>query len=171
MPAAGGSARHVRAPSQREDSGPRGSSLPGASRRGSASDRAGGVARVKPAPSRMRRIDSGLSSGRVLAGNPDLPPQQKLERPMRLSAFAEDPVARPHVVVLVSHVHLGRMPSRLASAVESGCREFTDAAEVTILDRPFADSLDSVRALGSARRLDVLVCAGATGAYLRKRVA
>jgi propionate catabolism operon transcriptional regulator len=77
---------------------------------------------------------------------------------------------RPRIVVLVSHVQLGRTPSRLAVEVDAAAQPYAAFADVSVVDRAFDASLEFARHIERSGGADVLVCAGATGAYLRKNL-
>jgi transcriptional regulator, propionate catabolism operon regulatory protein len=47
-------------------------------------------------------------------------------------------------------------------------RDYAQQADITVIDRTFETALDFVRELEQSRAADVLVCAGATDAYLQR---
>ena len=84
---------------------------------------------------------------------------------------ATAPKDRPNrIVVLISHVQLGVTPSRTAEEVLRVAQDYKDAARIEVVDRAIADALEYAKALERANAVDVFICAGATGAYLRRHL-
>jgi transcriptional regulator, propionate catabolism operon regulatory protein len=74
----------------------------------------------------------------------------------------------PKILVLISHVELITPPSRLADEVQKVLPAYAGAADIRVVDVPFTDALAYAKKETQRREgFDVLVCAGATGAYLR----
>ncbi len=80
------------------------------------------------------------------------------------------PVRRARIVVLISHLQMVTPPSRLAQEVQGVLPAFSGAADIRIIDVPFADALQQAQELEQARQADIFICTGATGAYLRKHL-
>lgn len=74
------------------------------------------------------------------------------------------------LVFLVSHVHLTEPPSRLAREVLRVAERYKDAAEIQVVDQPLNGALAFAQALERADAVDVFICAGATGDYLRRHL-
>jgi propionate catabolism operon transcriptional regulator len=74
------------------------------------------------------------------------------------------------LVFLVSHVHLTEPPSRLAREVLGVAERYKDAAEIQVVDQPLAGAVAYAQALERADAVDVFICAGATGDYLRRHL-
>ena len=84
-----------------------------------------------------------------------------------------DPTApqRPgRIVVLASHVHLAEVPSRLAREVNAVVEQYGEGADIRVVDRALADALEYAKSLERANAVDVFICAGATGAYLQRKL-
>ncbi len=77
---------------------------------------------------------------------------------------------RPKVVVLISHLRRQESLSRLGKVVQQVLPAYAEQADIQILDATLADVLQLAEELEQANRVDVFVCAGATAAYLRKRL-
>ena len=77
---------------------------------------------------------------------------------------------RPRIVVLLSHLRLTQVPSRLARTMHEVLPEFGGEADVRVIDRAFDHALELGHELERTRSADILVCAGATGAFLRKHL-
>ena len=77
----------------------------------------------------------------------------------------------PRILVLISHVELAAPPSRLALEVQSVLSAYVGVADIRVEDVQFADALASAQNAERNQEVDVFVCAGATGAYLRGRLA
>jgi transcriptional regulator, propionate catabolism operon regulatory protein len=74
----------------------------------------------------------------------------------------------PQILVLISHVELITPPSRLADEVQKVLPAYAGVADIRVVDVPFTDALAFAKKEAQRRDgFDVLVCAGATGAYLR----
>lgn len=73
----------------------------------------------------------------------------------------------PRIRVLISHVELAAPPSRLALEVQSVLTAYAGVADIRVADVQFADALSSAQSAERDHEVDVFVCAGATGAYLR----
>nr|WP_306805665.1 propionate catabolism operon regulatory protein PrpR [Caballeronia sp. BR00000012568055] len=58
-------------------------------------------------------------------------------------------------------------PSRLADEVQKVLPTYAGVADIRVVDVPFADALALAKDARRRKTFDVLVCAGATGAYLR----
>ena len=81
------------------------------------------------------------------------------------------PASNPgRLVVLVSHVQLKATPSHLAQEVQSVLATYDGEARIEVVDRTLDEALDYARELERANAVDVFVCAGATGAYLRRNL-
>jgi propionate catabolism operon transcriptional regulator len=79
--------------------------------------------------------------------------------------------SRARIVVLISHLRLEAAPSRLALEVQRAVPAYAAQAEIEVADKVFAEALDYARGLERAHKVDAFVCAGATGAFLRKHLA
>ncbi|MBX3669192.1 MAG: propionate catabolism operon regulatory protein PrpR [Rhodocyclaceae bacterium] len=77
---------------------------------------------------------------------------------------------RPRIVVLLSHLQRIQSPSRLALEVHDVLPEFGGWADVRVIDRLFDQALEYAMELEQTGACDFLICAGATGAYLRKHL-
>lgn len=75
------------------------------------------------------------------------------------------------IVVLISHLHMVTPPSRLAQEVQGVLPAYAGSADIRVIDLPIAETLQHAQELEQAREVDVFVCTGATGAYLRKHLA
>jgi transcriptional regulator, propionate catabolism operon regulatory protein len=73
----------------------------------------------------------------------------------------------PQILVLISHVELVTPPSRLADEVQKVLPSYAGVADIRVVDVPFTDALALAKDTQRRAGFDVLVCAGATGAYLR----
>ena len=77
----------------------------------------------------------------------------------------------PRIVVLISHLQMAVPPSRLAQEVQSVVPAFAGTADIQVIDRPFVEALEFAQELERTQQVDVFICTGATGAYLRKHLA
>ncbi|MDU9390201.1 sigma 54-interacting transcriptional regulator [Pseudomonas sp. zfem002] len=73
------------------------------------------------------------------------------------------------VVVLISHLQRPRQRSRLAHVV-SGLTADYPGTHIEVLDTSVTEALQTARELEQLGAVDVFICAGATGAYLRKHL-
>jgi propionate catabolism operon transcriptional regulator len=80
------------------------------------------------------------------------------------------PARNARIVVMISHFHMVTPPSRLAQEVQSVLPAYAGAADIRVIDLTVTDSLQRAQELEQAREVDVFVCTGATGAYLRKHL-
>ncbi len=78
--------------------------------------------------------------------------------------------ATPRIVFLISHLELIEQPSQLAREVASVIPAYAGQADIRIVDLAFADVLAFAQAVEGNSEADVFVCAGATGAYLRRQI-
>jgi propionate catabolism operon transcriptional regulator len=81
-----------------------------------------------------------------------------------------DPDRLPRIVVLFSHLRLTQTPSRLALEVHDVLPEFAGRADVRVVDRLFDRALEYAQELERTQGADLLLCGGATGAFLRKHL-
>ena len=77
---------------------------------------------------------------------------------------------RPRILFLISHLALIESPSKLAVQVASVVAEYAGKAEVEIADCDIMDILAFAEEAERTERADIFVCAGATGAFLRRRL-
>lgn len=89
-------------------------------------------------------------------------PHNEASRSDGRSADQQHPV-RPHIVTL-GHHGVGRLLKRLAGTLAVQAR-------VSHIDASFEDAVHAVRALHARSPVDALVAAGASGAWIRERVA
>ncbi len=76
----------------------------------------------------------------------------------------------PRILFLISHLALIESPSKLAVQVASVVAEYAGKAEVEIADCDITDILAFAEEAERTERADIFVCAGATGAFLRRRL-
>ncbi|QAU34141.1 propionate catabolism operon regulatory protein PrpR [Janthinobacterium sp. 17J80-10] len=75
------------------------------------------------------------------------------------------------IVILLSHLQMLSPPSRLALELQGVLPAFAGAADIRIIDLPISDTLQQAQELEREKKVDVFICTGATGAYLRKHLA
>lgn len=76
----------------------------------------------------------------------------------------------PRVLFLISHLQLIEQPSQLAREVAHVVADHASQAEFEIADCAFADILPFCEAAARSGRADIIVCAGATGAFLKRHL-
>ncbi|MBI1891708.1 MAG: propionate catabolism operon regulatory protein PrpR [Burkholderiales bacterium] len=81
------------------------------------------------------------------------------------------PVRNARIVFLISHLHMVTPPSRLAQEVQSVLPAYAGSADIRVVDLPIAETLQHAQELEQMREVDIFICTGATGAYLRKHLA
>lgn len=78
------------------------------------------------------------------------------------------PSPRSQIVVLISHLQSPGQRSRLAQTVDSVMPDYAGKADIRVIDTAVDSALQIARDLETRNEVDVFVCAGATGAYLRR---
>jgi propionate catabolism operon transcriptional regulator len=78
------------------------------------------------------------------------------------------PHPRPQIVVLISHLQPPDFRSRLAKTVDGVMLDYAGVADIRVIDTAVDTALQVARDLELRTDVDVFVCAGATGAYLRR---
>lgn len=80
------------------------------------------------------------------------------------------PASLPRVLFLISHLQLIEQPSLLATEVVRVLPEYAGQVDVEVADCAFADILSFTEEAKRSGRADIVVCAGATGAFLQRRL-
>jgi propionate catabolism operon transcriptional regulator len=74
------------------------------------------------------------------------------------------------IVILLSHLQIDNLPSRLAQSLQEVLPAYAGVADIRIMDLPISDALQQAQELERTKQADVIICTGATGAYLRKHL-
>ncbi|CAN5352669.1 propionate catabolism operon regulatory protein PrpR [soil metagenome] len=77
----------------------------------------------------------------------------------------------PRIVVLIGHLRLAKPPSRLALEVQNVLPAYSGIVDIRVVDKPISETLQYAQELERAGKADIFICTGATGDYLRKRLA
>jgi propionate catabolism operon transcriptional regulator len=78
---------------------------------------------------------------------------------------------KPHIVFLISHLGGEEVSTRLSDLIRRVVSTVEHDVRISIVDHMLDDALEYAKKLEQQRAVTVFVCAGATGAYLRKRLA
>jgi propionate catabolism operon transcriptional regulator len=77
---------------------------------------------------------------------------------------------KPHIVFLISHLRDEAISTRLSDLIRRVLQESEYDAQISIVDHVLEDALQYARKLEHQRAVTAFICAGATGAYLRKHL-
>jgi transcriptional regulator, propionate catabolism operon regulatory protein len=85
-------------------------------------------------------------------------------------ALPGKPTRSLRIVVLICHLRMVLPPSRLAREVQGVLPMEGIPADISVVDMPIADAVQYARNLERKGEVDLFICTGATGAYLKKHV-
>lgn len=87
-----------------------------------------------------------------------------------MSLISPGSMRKPRIVFLISHLRDEAISTRLSDLIRRVLQESEYEAEISIVDYVLEDALQYARKLEHQRAVTAFICAGGTGAYLRKHL-